>query len=179
MNPSRYVLAATVLAASQIVHAQTASPDPSAPVTSAPASALPKTDAEKANADKPSANTKVSAETAKEQEPRIIRGNGQVIAAPKAFAAVGGAPVSFRFEEAPIAEVIRTVLGDILGLDYVMHPPLQGNVTLATRTPIAPDQAVFLLESALQANGLALLAPEERDPWRASTAGVGQLIDDQ
>ena len=157
MNPSRYVLAATVLAASQIVHAQTASPEPSAPVTSAPASALPKTDAEKANADKPSANTKVSAETAKEQEPRIIRGNGQVIAAPKAFAAVGGAPVSFRFEEAPIAEVIRTVLGDILGLDYVMHPPLQGNVTLATRNPIAPDQAVFLLESALQANGLALV----------------------
>ena len=157
MNPSRYVLAATVLAASQIVHAQTASPEPSAPVTSAPASALPKTDAEKASADKPSDNTKVSAETAKEQEPRIIRGNGQVIAAPKAFAAVGGAPVSFRFEEAPIAEVIRTVLGDILGLDYVMHPPLQGNVTLATRNPIAPDQAVFLLESALQANGLALV----------------------
>jgi len=30
---------------------------------------------------------------------------------------------------------------------------------------------------AAQANGLALLAPEERDPWRASTAGVGQLIE--
>jgi general secretion pathway protein D len=90
-------------------------------------------------------------------EPRIIQGSGQVIAPPKAFSAVSGAPVSFRFEEAPVAEVIRTVLGDILGVDYVMHPPLQGTVTLATRSPIAPDQAVFLLESALQANGLALV----------------------
>ncbi len=31
---------------------------------------------------------------------------------------------------------------------------------------------------AAQANGLALLTPEERDPWRASTRGVGQLIAD-
>ncbi len=48
-------------------------------------------------------------------------------------------------------------MGDILKVDYVMHPPLQGTVTLATRAPIPPDQAVFLLESALQANGLALV----------------------
>ncbi len=48
-------------------------------------------------------------------------------------------------------------MGDILKVDYVMHPPLQGTVTLATRNPIPPDQAVFLLESALQANGLALV----------------------
>lgn len=90
-------------------------------------------------------------------EPRIIRGNGRVIAAPKAAMALDGAPVSFRFEEAPVAEVVRTVMGDILKVDYVMHPPLQGSVTLATRNPIPPDQAVFLLESALQANGLALV----------------------
>ena len=162
MNSSRYVLAATVLAACQMAQAQTASPEPSAPSTSAPASvpapaAAVKSGADKVATDKAGADTKTSAETAKEQEPRIIRGTGQVIAPPKAFAAVGGAPVTFRFEEAPVAEVIRTVLGDILGLDYVMHPPLQGNVTLATRNPIPPDQAVFLLESALQANGLALV----------------------
>ncbi|RLJ38467.1 general secretion pathway protein D [Acidovorax sp. 106] len=90
-------------------------------------------------------------------EPRIIRGNGQVIAPPKVMSPLSGAPVSFRFEEAPVAEVVRTVMGDILKVDYVMHPPLQGTVTLATRNPIPPDQAVFLLESALQANGLALV----------------------
>ncbi|WP_298214160.1 type II secretion system secretin GspD [Acidovorax sp.] len=60
------------------------------------------------------------------------------------------------FEEAPVAEVVRTVLGDIMKAPYVLHPPLSGTVTLTTRNPVAPDQAVFLLESALQANGLAM-----------------------
>lgn len=91
------------------------------------------------------------------QEPRIIRGNDRVIAPAKAQAALGTAPVSLNFEEAPVAEVVRTVLGDILKADYVLHPPLSGTVTLATRTAVPPDQAAFLLESALQANGLAMV----------------------
>lgn len=90
-------------------------------------------------------------------EPRLLRGDDRVVASPKAVPPIEGAPVSFNFEEAPVAEVVRTILGDILKADYVLHPPLSGTVTLATRAPIPPDQAVFLLESALQANGLALL----------------------
>ena len=92
-----------------------------------------------------------------ETQPRYIRGNDQVIAPPKAVPRIEGAPLSFNFEEAPVAEVVRTILGDILKAPYVLHPPLNGTVTLSSRAPIAPDQAVFLLESALQANGLALL----------------------
>lgn len=90
-------------------------------------------------------------------EPRILRGNDRVIAAPKNTLRVDGPPISFNFEEAPIAEVVRTILGDVIKADYVLHPPLNGTVTLSTKVPVAPDQAVFLLESALQANGLALL----------------------
>lgn len=89
--------------------------------------------------------------------PRLLRGDDQVIAPPKAVPPIEGVPVSFSFEEAPVADVVRTILGDILKTDYVLHPPLTGTVTLATRAPIPPDRAVFLLESALQANGLALL----------------------
>jgi general secretion pathway protein D len=90
-------------------------------------------------------------------EPRILRGNDRVIASPsKGAAAFTGAPVSFGFEEAPVPEVVRTILGDVLKVDYVLHPPLSGTVTLSTRAPVSPDQAAFLLESALQANGLAL-----------------------
>jgi len=65
--------------------------------------------------------------------------------------------LNFNFEEAPVAEVARTILGDILKMPYVLHPPLSGTVTLSTRVPIPPDQAVFLLEGALQANGLAMV----------------------
>ncbi|RID98625.1 type II secretion system protein GspD [Simplicispira hankyongi] len=89
--------------------------------------------------------------------PRILRGNNRVIATPTPVPALEGPSVSLNFEEAPVAEVVRTVLGDLLKVSYVLHPPLAGTVTLATRTPVPPDQAVFLLESALQANGLALM----------------------
>ncbi|RYF02295.1 MAG: type II secretion system protein GspD, partial [Comamonadaceae bacterium] len=96
-------------------------------------------------------------DAAAESKPRFIRGNDIVLTPPKAVPPVGGSPLSFNFEEAPVAEVVRTLLGDILKVPYVLHPPLAGTVTLSTRTPIAPDQAVFLLESALQANGLAMV----------------------
>ena len=90
-------------------------------------------------------------------EPRIMRGTDKVLNVEKSEPIPKGAPVSFRFEEAPVTEVVRTILGDMLKLDYVMHPPLQGTVTLTTRQPIEPDTAVFLLEAALQANGLAMV----------------------
>ncbi|RYF50373.1 MAG: type II secretion system protein GspD, partial [Comamonadaceae bacterium] len=92
-----------------------------------------------------------------DQKPRYMRGSDIVVAPAKVVPALTGAPLSFNFEEAAVSEVVRTLLGDILKTPYVLHPPLVGTVTLATRTPIPPDQAVFLLESALQANGLAML----------------------
>ncbi|MDD2713235.1 MAG: type II secretion system secretin GspD, partial [Simplicispira sp.] len=127
MTLYRYALSAVALAACQLVAAQNPAPPP-APLA-------------------PDSST----------EPRLIRGNDRVIAPAKASAAFDGPPISFNFEEAPVAEVVRTILGDILKADYVLHPPLSGTITLATRAAVAPDQAAFLLESALQANGLALL----------------------
>ncbi len=90
-------------------------------------------------------------------QPRILRGDDRVIAAPAAVPAITGPAMTFSFEEAPVAEVVRTVLGDIAKANYVLHPPLNGTVTLSTRNPIPPDQAMFLLESALQANGLSMI----------------------
>ena len=139
----RYALSAVALAASQLVAAQT-SAQPSlvtSTTTVAPLGTV------KAGAAEPDNTT----------EPRLIRGNDRVIAPAKVPAAFDGPPVTFNFEEAPVAEVVRTILGDILKADYVLHPPLAGTITLATRAAVAPDQAAFLLESALQANGLALL----------------------
>ena len=89
-------------------------------------------------------------------EPRIIRGNDRLIAAPPPVAPLGGAANSFRFEEAPIAEVVHTILRDIVKVDYMIHPPISGNVTLATRGRVSADQAVYLLESALLANGMVM-----------------------
>lgn len=90
-------------------------------------------------------------------QPRTIIGNGQVVAPAKVAPPIEGVPLTFNFEEAPVAEVVRTILGDILKMSYALHPPLAGTITLSTRNPIPPDQAVFLLETALQANGLTMV----------------------
>ena len=161
MTSYRYALTAIALAACQMAAAQAQQVAPVAPGTNlttesagpvVPASVVSAPKADGA-ADKAQSTDSVSSST----EPRLIRGNDRVIAPAKAVPRIEGAPASFNFEEAPVAEVVRTILGDIVKADYVLHPPLSGTVTLATRAPIAPDQAVFLLESALQANGLALL----------------------
>lgn len=89
--------------------------------------------------------------------PRILQGNDRVIAPAKPSPQNAGGAISFNFEEAPVSEVVRTILGDVVKADYVLHPPLAGSITLSTKSPVAPDQALFLLETALQANGLALL----------------------
>jgi general secretion pathway protein D len=101
------------------------------------------------------AATASSAPTASE-EPRIIRGNDRMTAPSAAVAPIVGSPSAFNFEETPIADVVRVVLGDILKVNYVLYPPLTGTVTLSTREAVVPDQAVYLLESALQANGLIM-----------------------
>lgn len=122
------------------------------------------------------------ADAATKGEPRMLRGNDQVIAPAKAAAPLTGAPISFSFEEAPIAEVVRTILGDLLKVEYLLYPPLNGAVTLATRAPVAPDQAVFLLESALSVNGLAMVRDARgsyhvgrADALKGVSSGVRQI----
>jgi glycerate kinase len=54
-----------------------------------------------------------------------------------------------------------------------VHDPLGREITAAYA--LTPDRATAVVEVA-QAAGLGLIAPADRDPWAASTAGVGELI---
>ncbi|OYD50296.1 type II secretion system secretin GspD [Acidovorax kalamii] len=112
-----------------------------------------------------------SIDAERQSKPRIFRGNDQVVATARPATVPAGGPLTFSFEDAPVADVVRTVLGDIMGVPYVMHPPIAGTVTLASRSAIPPDQAVFLLESALQANGLAL-ARDARGTYHVGRADM-------
>ena len=87
---------------------------------------------------------------------RIIRGTDRVIAAPPVAAPLSGPANTFRFEDAPILDVVHIILRDILKVDYMIHPPVTGSVTLATKGDISADDAAYLLESALLANGLVM-----------------------
>jgi general secretion pathway protein D len=88
--------------------------------------------------------------------PQIIRGTDQVLAPASTAGQITGASAGIKFEDAPIADVVSLVLREIAKVNYVLHPPLNGTVTLSTQGPVSADQAVLLLEAALQANGLQM-----------------------
>lgn len=90
-------------------------------------------------------------------QPRVIRGNDKVLSPPAQPATVEGAASAFKIEDAPIADVVHVILRELLKVDYVLHPPFTGTVTLVTRGEVSADQAAFLLETALQANGLLMV----------------------
>lgn len=95
-------------------------------------------------------------------EPSIFLGNDRVVNMPEAPPRVrlDGKAVSLNFEQAPVTEVVHSIMGEILELDYVVEHPLKGELTLRTRSPVPRDQLLPILESLLQANGATLV----RDP---------------
>ena len=117
----------------------------------------------------PTAEAPADTGTAK-TEPLLIRGNDRVVAPPPtvANAPARGASTSLKFESAPVAEVVRVMLGDLLKVDYVVHPPLAGTITLTTRQTVSPDRALLLLEAALQANG-TVMARDSRGVYHVGT----------
>ena len=80
-----------------------------------------------------------------------------------------GEAVTLNFEEAPLTEVVHSILGDTLGLDYVVEHPIDGTVTLRTRSPIPRDQLLPILESLLQSNG-ALMVRDPNDRYFVSAS---------
>ena len=117
----------------------------------------------------------VSAENKQERrEPVIYRGSDQLVSMPPVDAPVRilGEDVSLNFEQAPLGEVLHAIMGDMLNLDYMVDQPVQGEVTLRTRTPIPRDQLLTVLESLLKANGALLIRrPDGRYLVTSAEAG--------
>ena len=81
---------------------------------------------------------------------------------------------TLNFENAPVANVAKSILDDVLGVGYVIDPRVQGSISLSTERPIAKKDMLFILESALHANNLIMV--REGKAYRiapATEAGVG------
>src|ERR1700750_2818874 len=72
-------------------------------------------------------------------------------------AAPNGEGYDLNFENAPVATLAKVILGDILGVGYVIDPRVQGTVTLASGRPVPKSDILFVLESALRLSGVALV----------------------
>ncbi|MFA5123650.1 type II secretion system secretin GspD [Zavarzinia sp.] len=100
----------------------------------------------------------------------IMPGTGRFMAPPPVREAANG-DITLNFTEAPVRDVAKAVLGDMLGLTYVVTPGVDARLTIATGSPIRREQVLPTFEAGLQSAGLALL--REGETYRIAPAEAG------
>ena len=85
-----------------------------------------------------------------EPEPRRDRDPEMRSASLQQAAFLKGDGVEMNFDSADVQTVAKTLLGDILRLNFVVDPRVQGNVTLASAGPIPRKDVLSAFESVLR-----------------------------
>jgi general secretion pathway protein D len=65
--------------------------------------------------------------------------------------------VSFFFDDADIFEVVQTVFGEVLKVNYIIDPGVSGRVNFRTVTPIPKDEVLTIMEIILRLNGIGFV----------------------
>ena len=105
-------------------------------------------------------NARTSPEALEERKkPILIPGSGQILATPRPTrqVALQGDEVTLEFANAPLGEVTQALLGDLLGVTYVVEFMPQGTVSLRTGTAVTKEAVLPIVESILQTYGAALV----------------------
>jgi type II secretory pathway component GspD/PulD (secretin) len=74
------------------------------------------------------------------------------------------ADVSFFFDDADVYEVIQTIFGEVLKVNYIVDPKIKGRVNFRTTTPIPKEEVLPVMEIILRLNGIAIV--EEKGLYR-------------
>lgn len=80
----------------------------------------------------------------------------------------GGTPISLSFENGDIREIVKNILGDLLGLNFIVDPRVQGTITMRTAKPISRADVIPLLETVLRTSNAALV--QDGAYWRVLPA---------
>ena len=112
------------------------------------------------------------------EEPVVFKGNDRVIKLPSVRPPIKlyGEAVALNFEQAPLVDVVHAVLGDMLGLDYIIEHPIAGEVTLRTRTPVPKDQLLEILESLLRSNSAVMVRDKEDRIFVSSSMAITERL---
>jgi general secretion pathway protein D len=94
--------------------------------------------------------------------PMLERGTGTFVRPPsrRANATItrgAAGEVTLNMVDAEVREVVRMVLQDALGANYVIDPSVQGTITVQTSRPVPPEDLVPILDAVLRINGAALV----------------------
>jgi general secretion pathway protein D len=115
-------------------------------------------------------------------ERKVIRGNRSFVAPGKVAATaqpkpVGADGISLNFTNQPIQTVVNVILGDILKEDFSIVQGVTGEVTFSTSKPVAPSEALSILQTLLSWTNNALIRQGSRFVvLPANQAVAGQLV---
>lgn len=108
----------------------------------------------------------------------LYTGTGRFIAdeaAPAPAGVSGPGEYTLNFKGTDLQEVVKAILGDILGLNYTIDEKVKGQVTLQTSKPVARDALIPTLEALLRTQGAVLVQAEglyKIVPQAAALAGA-------
>jgi len=93
------------------------------------------------------------------REEIVERSSGGFIGAARTRGTGDSTPgdINLRFDAVDVREFARAVLGDILGVNYLIDPAVSGTVTIQTTRPLRDEELLPLFEQILAANGAALV----------------------
>jgi general secretion pathway protein D len=104
-----------------------------------------------------------------------------VRAATDTGADAAGDGYDLNFENAPVTTVAKVILGDILGVGYIIDPRVQGTITLASGRAVSKADVLFVLENALRMSNVAMV--RDRNGYRlvpaADATGSGFVDSDE
>jgi general secretion pathway protein D len=69
--------------------------------------------------------------------------------------------ITLDFSDADVRDVVRSVLGEMLKLPYVIDPQVNGHLTLKTGLPIKPEAVLPALETSLKTIGAAIVVVDD------------------
>ncbi len=89
----------------------------------------------------------------------IYRGSGSMVELGSAARLPEGeeGEITLNFQQMEVAEVVKIILGEILGMNYVLDPNVSGTVSLQTSRPLTRAALLPTLEALLQVNGAVLV----------------------
>jgi type II secretory pathway component GspD/PulD (secretin) len=65
--------------------------------------------------------------------------------------------ISLNFDDADVYQVIQTIFGDVLRVNYIVDPRVKGRVTFRSIAPITTDKVLPVMETILRINGVGVV----------------------
>lgn len=96
------------------------------------------------------------------------------VAAPATAGAVAGGEVTLDFVDTDIREVVRTILGNMLKVNYTIDPDVKGTASIETGKPISRAALLPTLETLLNQNGATIV--KQNGVFRVMLIAPGAVV---